>query len=312
MLRIYLDTNIWVGLTQAAEGHPEGATYEGALVVLREAVACGHVSLPLSMQHFMEAQHRSKFLSRMQLAVTMIELSRWHAIGPHSVLVAAELDRAVAAMFSVADRPRRLQAFGVGPEHAAGQTVPGLERRVWPGAIVGVPPEAEWPEYDRFEGQRMAAGYAAERERLRGLRRPEGFNKGERGRRAASAETLVAHGSLIEAAFERIGLEPRLLYMNGDQRRMDWLIDNTPSMYTYRALTELRYSASQKAWEANDVADVAALSVAIVYCDVVVTENLWTDFSARAGLGPRFGTRVLRRRDLAQLVDVVLGAAAAA
>jgi hypothetical protein len=43
--------------------------------------------------------------------------------------------------------------------------------------------------------------------------------------------------------------------------------------------------------------DLTALSSAIVYCDVVVTERVWTALAARANLGDQFGTIIIRSLD---------------
>ncbi len=55
--------------------------------------------------------------------------------------------------------------------------------------------------------------------------------------------------------------------------------------------------------------DLSALSRAIVYCDVVVTERVWADIVRRTALERRFNTTVLR--DLAELVPLVVSAQAA-
>ena len=65
----------------------------------------------------------------------------------------------------------------------------------------------------------------------------------------------------------------------------------------------LRHTASQKAWERQDLIDISALAVACVYCDIVVTERFWVHAARRAELEQRFGTTLLHRlTDLPALV----------
>jgi len=75
-------------------------------------------------------------------------------------------------------------------------------------------------------------------------------------------------------------------------------------------LVTLRHEASPKHWEEGDLVDLTALSSAMVYCDIVVTERVWTDLAKRAELSEKFGTTVLR--DLDSLVPHIIGAAQAA
>lgn len=61
-----------------------------------------------------------------------------------------------------------------------------------------------------------------------------------------------------------------------------------------------------RAWEGNDLRDLAALSLAVVYCDVVVTERQWAAAIRRLGFDEKFGTFVTHR--LTDLRDrMVLG-----
>lgn len=59
-----------------------------------------------------------------------------------------------------------------------------------------------------------------------------------------------------------------------------------------------------QAWSANDLRDLQALSAAMVYADVVVTEKSWTALAQRAGLDERFGTTIVK--DLNDLVSILV------
>jgi hypothetical protein len=53
------------------------------------------------------------------------------------------------------------------------------------------------------------------------------------------------------------------------------ILDEIPSRWVEMKLRHLRQSNPQKAWGGNDLNDVTALSIAVPYCDVVVTEKSW-------------------------------------
>ena len=49
---------------------------------------------------------------------------------------------------------------------------------------------------------------------------------------------------------------------------------------------------AQMAWHGNDLNDVIALSVAVPYCDVVVTERSWSSMLAAVKVPQRYDTLV--------------------
>jgi hypothetical protein len=79
-----------------------------------------------------------------------------------------------------------------------------------------------------------------------------------------------------------------------------------PGLLVSSELERLREVASQKPWERQDLNDIGALSVAIAHCDVVVTENVWTEAAARSGLSQKFGTVVIS--DLSDLPRYLVAA----
>jgi hypothetical protein len=329
MLRVYLDQNHWVSLTKARVGHKDGERFVDALLLLREAVDRGWVSLPLSIQHAMELQHRSNWQSRCELAGTMIQLSRWHAIARDRDLIAAEIDRMLRGAFGRPIVPRTAQVFGVGINHMMGLEIadyeippdlplpPELQWKIQRFGsdlkevllLTGLPPNVKIPGYEPEAGHRVAEEFAQQQEELREMRRPHGFHKGDRGRRATSVDVFAEFESAFTEALKRAGLNWSHIY-NLKQEGMELALRSVPSVFVHRELRRLRHEASVKAWEESDLVDLTALSTTIVYCDVVVTERVWTDLADRAKLGERLGTTVLRNLD--DLVPHLIGAAQAA
>jgi hypothetical protein len=327
MLRVYLDQKDWVALLKARVGHRDGDRHRDALLVLREAVDRGWVSLPLSMEHVMEVHHRTDWDSRLALAETMVELARWHTIGNHRRLYEAEIDHSLSTLFGRPAVPRTAQPFGVGLNHAFGRNaidykppayVPAelrepIRRRFNQvlefAALVGAPPGFEAPEYDPDEGRAVARAFAEEQEQIRAVRRPHGYHRGDRNRRATSVEVFGEFEPGITAALREAGLHWGHVYESG-RAGMEGLINLTPMMAVHLELRRLRHEASSKPWEENDMNDLSALSRAIVYCDVVVTERVWMDFVGRTDLEKRFNTKVLR--DVKELVPYAISAAQAA
>ena len=162
--------------------------------------------------------------------------------------------------------------------------------------LAGVPRDLEPTGYDRAATQRAGETFASEQERLREVRRAHGFHAGDRGRRATSIDVYTEFEKTISEALDLAGLHWGYLYDSGEEG-MENLIRLAPTVFVHRELRRLRHEASEKAWEASDLVDLTALSSAIVYCDVVVTERVWTALAARANLGEQFGTAIVRSLD---------------
>ena len=54
----------------------------------------------------------------------------------------------------------------------------------------------------------------------------------------------------------------------------------------------------------NDSMDLAVVSMAVPYCDVVVTEKFWGTLVHRHGFDSEYGTEILH--DVAELPDVLV------
>ena len=62
---------------------------------------------------------------------------------------------------------------------------------------------------------------------------------------------------------------------------------------------------TSRSLELNDIYDIGALTGAIPYCDVVITENLWVDLASRSGLDKKYDTKLLSR--LSPLSEILSG-----
>jgi hypothetical protein len=70
------------------------------------------------------------------------------------------------------------------------------------------------------------------------------------------------------------------------------LIDLVPCWDVERCLSVQVEQQWGRELEGNDVYDIAALTAAIPYCDIVVTERLWTHLCNACGVAARYNSRV--------------------
>ncbi|GAB11611.1 hypothetical protein GOARA_079_00010, partial [Gordonia araii NBRC 100433] len=73
---------------------------------------------------------------------------------------------------------------------------------------------------------------------------------------------------------------------------MRGLIRSIPSADVWATLRYLKHRDLNLPWEQHDWTDLWALSVAIPYCDAVVTEKRWAHLAAVGGFEGQYGTSV--------------------
>jgi hypothetical protein len=78
----------------------------------------------------------------------------------------------------------------------------------------------------------------------------------------------------------------------GDVEDARRFTDAMPSADVHISLLTAAHSNPQTSWVPNDIFDIDALSVAVGYCDVVVSERHATHVLKAAGVADRLGTRV--------------------
>jgi hypothetical protein len=322
LVRVYLDQNAWIALLQAKEGHPRGARYRDTLLLLKEAVRRGDVSLPLSYVHYVETSRRRPYAKRARLARLMAELSRYQTIAPFQSLVRAELRVALASWFGSRIVPDPPAPFGRGADHAFGigfieaQVVSLIGRhgeRARPargvlewGALAGHPDHDAANDPPGRQLQALLTKEAERLEKLRSLRRPDGWTRGDKSRRAWSAQAYVEALDEVNDAFDEADVPAGALLSCG-REAMSAFLKDVPTLAARYELGRLKEQDSSATWTVNDLRDLEALSVAVVYADVVVTENMWTALAGRARLDAEHRTRLLN--DVTLLPSLFLQAA---
>lgn len=315
MKRVYLDQNKWIDLMRAKQGRPAGQSFQDAFIVARAGVEQGLVSLPLSHIHYMEVYHRGNWQSRHRLADVMAELSRFHAIAPQADVVPAEIDRALNERFGRPRQPRPLQVFGVGLRHASGEDDLQLELpddlpiqfqqevadQFELAMLRGPAANTPLPWLDTTAHRHVATNYQQAEQKLSEKLKREGWGKGDKLRRVMLASALVDILEVLNEAMEDARVSADELIALGEEG-MTAFLENIPSRWV---LYEMRRDLHARGHhESHDVADLAALSIAIAYCDVVVTEKQWVHVLKRAKVDDKMGTVLLS--DLTKLPEAIV------
>lgn len=115
---------------------------------------------------------------------------------------------------------------------------------------------------------------------------------------AARLTSDPAIQALLQSSLQKVGRSWQdFLALGREQLLAFW--DSIPTLHVETALESERDEQSSREIQANDVIDVSFLSVAISYCNIVVTERFWVNLAKRNHLDQAYGTILLT--DLAEL-----------
>jgi hypothetical protein len=304
-LQVYLDQLHWVSLARAATDHPAGRDFKRILKAVGDAVDSGKASFPLSSHHYYENHKQRDIRRRHHMASVMAGISQYATIAGLEQVIPGELENALQARFGRPRLKRPVVPFGSGVEHAFGHPksvlpIPGgldagLEQRVYTAiqfamlggdtTPLGIQPSQLPSKFTLFD-----ESFRSSRQRLNDLAVSGRIARSDVVREVAAGAIRDIIGPLGEALqyaeiswdeFEALGERGWIEFMH-----------DLPSQDVNLELLQLRHRNPQKTWDANDLTDVSALAIAVPYCDVVVTELLWSDLIKRAKLDKKYNTVV--------------------
>ena len=110
----------------------------------------------------------------------------------------------------------------------------------------------------------------------------------------------------VVVALERIGMTYDQFMADRTVGELLAFVDDLPTRYVTNVMRSAKHRETQQKWEPNDFVDIVALPVAVVYCDVVVTEKQWANRLRQGKVDQRYSTVLLN--DVADLVGVLVSA----
>jgi len=254
---IYLDQMHWIALARAYHGRDN--KHRSLLRTIQTAIQKERVAFPLSIFHSIETVKDPNGPRRTRLAQVMMELSRGWVIAPPWQVVPQELELALEG--ASGKQPQVLK------KHLSLKTVEALFN------IHGESYDADaWKQYKgakhdyarRIEKARIQQdGKTYQREQLRIL---------------YVRNLVISLTSDLERISTKHNKNPEdVVFTLG-------LFENVPSIDVQLELITARDRNIGKDVDPNDFEDISFLSVAIPYCDIVVTENSWSDYAVRKQL----------------------------
>jgi hypothetical protein len=322
---IYLDLNHWYALGRAMAGRPDDAAHVGILHALTEGVEQGRLTFPLSGVHYMELAENPRDNQREEAARVMALLSRFKTITSLKNIIDEELACALNQRFGRPGFPVKVKKFGTGINFAlTGEEKVGIDQFSSSEDIRSIAEE----KFGTSNNQFLAALDTLTEYEL--LRQPPVIIRGQipgydpYAARAIADQELASFNVMVDTVHtdEDIKTRPldaicarqflfefrdnlvRALMSAGFVKRYPFnsreeLTGFLMSMPSRRVATMLQYhylKDLQKRWKINDLRDNAALSKAIPYCDIVVTDKeVWNVAVNLAHLDREFGKVILRR-----------------
>lgn len=314
MKSIYLDQMQWVSLAKAYAGHPDGRPFIPILDLAIKLVDDGEAVFPLSFGHVRETAGAPRLDQRVQLAQLMTRLSRGVVLKWGRRLIEHDLRNAASAMF----RESRLSS----PPTVFGRTISEVFPvdvvkflKISPERVAALRESLDTPEawihflsYEddairkagvvawnqhadqvivKYEEKRQLLGPSADRDLVR---------------RAYAACLTYTFWEQIQQALLEIRRTTKEWSASGTAKLMQFW-ESIPIMHVELELHTYIHKNTSKRWKRNDDIDIASLSLAIPYCDVVLTERFWTDASRKCKLDRHYNTRIAS--DLLELPKLV-------
>lgn len=325
---IYLDLNHWISLAKADTGHKHGARFEDALAACRQVRAARKAVFPLSVMHYTELAKIENPRQRAELAKVMEELSGFSSLVDPVSVKRSEIRALLAAVGVLPPSASAgFELLGRGVGFSIGRQMRPVVRDDAGNDITAVlMADPQWRAFlaegtDMAERMILTGPSDQEAPRLKAMGWDPRAAWGVAEKRAAAERDQVTNldqitkpwrkGRLLdviagrEVMIELKGEVERLLQEVETQteEEKDRIIHpllqgirRMPSTEVSMALKLAMHRDANRArgWKANDVVDVDAMSLAVPYCDVVVTENASHEVLTAAHLDKRANTTILR------------------
>lgn len=323
---VYLDMNVWVLMTRGCA--QADTRWAAARSGLEAAVSNGQMVVPLAPAHYLELWHRREQRSREQVGAVMRDVTGY-ATMPSTYSVRRREVRALASQLAgrSSPLPSTSDLIGHGAAHAFDsphgrfrfiESLASPDGKVNEGPATEPPenwntlnrtgPEWEWLQLVgtqlilESEGVERTPEHRYGTQHMEGELRLREYLVREPKARGQLWDHLVADelDSLrdeINEISEELDVDPHGFFLSGilgatPPESVHAFIARLPSAFAWATLSHWKHRDLTHPWEQHDWTDISALSVAVPYCDVVITERRWAHMIKATRLAERHDTEV--------------------
>jgi|GEM_PF-2966346 len=282
----------WVNLSKAEAGRKDSLHVSPLLEIANAQASEGRAIFPLSSTHFIEIAKIGNPDQRARIAKIMVELSRGWFIAAPSIVAFSGLRNSVAKFFKLPVSPKVVDPFSQNISNAFGRAASKM--------LVDFPFAMSMLKYLPVLENYLAFSHLhrsiltlqseirSDREKQRGLTVNE--TKDMR-KRVYCARLTMCIEQELNMVLRELGIPLEALNDIGPSGCIE-ILEGVPPWDVEIALNVERDAHRDRRIQANDEMDIGFLSMAIPYCDAVVTEKFWTDLTKRAKLDRKYVTHV--------------------
>lgn len=320
---IYLDQKDWICL--ARQHYRDSSRIKGKKLsdIVLGASDENSAIFPLSLAHFDETLHRLNKESRTRLASFMIEVSKGYTIFPGgSTFMEIECRQAARKILGLPTINLNKFAIGNGISHMVGARGELVRRPGAKGPELSEEVKKQILEYVEspkamlklLEIQDLAEDVRA----LTQQTHQEAVKRMEQARKKNMLirdKNLRYRACLVDFFVSTIGPWlakmlialnlPKDAIVNESWTRKDFqdFFESMASLFCLFTLNYRRDQLVQRPIDAHDINDIWSLSMAIPYCDIVVTESMWKSIASQSKLNKKYNTLILSSTK--ELIDML-------
>jgi hypothetical protein len=306
---VYLDQKDWIFLARGYYDSSFKINSEICNLVLEASKK--KAIFPLSIVHFDETLRRLDAGSRTRLATFMVKVSKGYTILPGAVIMKSEVRQAALKKLGLPTIDFSKFAIGRGVSHmlgakgelvrkegTVGPDLPEETKKKILGYVDSPQALLQFLTSQKLveKSQHIQQNHASIVEKMEQIRRRNAMIRDNDLRyRVCIARFLVdVIGPWLGRLMVDLNLPMKaIIREDWTQKEFTEFFQNMPTAYCLFTLTYHRDQYMQRSIERNDINDIWALTMAIPYCDIVVTESMWGSIARQSKLDKIYNTLIL-------------------
>jgi hypothetical protein len=302
---VYLDQKGWIDLAKIYYRKPLD-TEKRVLEQILQASDSGTAIFPISIVNFSETATISKNRWRKELASLIVKVSKYYTILPYiDYPIDLEAENLILKMLGSSPINIRERYVGKGFARLMGGKPEATSEKIDNKILDEINQKAS-EELDKPETLEhlMSIQYKNEEEKRRtieAIKTQESIREkikeikdNDLRRKAFMVQNFqaIVMPVLARKLYE-IQAPETLIKKMFENLDIDIFLQNFPTALCFFTLLFQRDQQYQREIQANDMEDIWHLTLAIPYCDIVVTENMWTTIANQSKLDKKCNTTIL-------------------
>jgi predicted nucleic acid-binding protein len=306
MIKIYLDQNIWINLSRVYFGIDKNSELSDICNRLLKASNEGYIICPLSVSHIIESLKKKNIDRRKRFAEFIIKVSKGYTILPYSKIIPWEIKNAVYGLLDKEKLNLSDIAIGRGISHSLGAkgVISGNISKKIKDMIMK---ELESPDTLKMilSGENPSGSYQNDNSEakmkeselvinIEKIRKEENKIKDSelRYRYCAAKHFRQIILPVVVSTLNDLGIPFQPIFDDMTKEQVFDFFKQIPTSFCDFTLTYRRNRNADRPIRGNDLFDIAALSIAIPYCDIVVAEKMFSSLAIQSKLDELYKTKI--------------------